>query len=72
MKRVQVVQMTLGDLVTKLRAAQQRMSKKNAHRLLLMQVEDALIQLAQRAGEPSQMREHAPDHDDALGRTTQP
>jgi hypothetical protein len=39
---------------------------------LLMQCGDALIQLAMRAGEPSQVREHAPAEDNALGRQTQP
>ena len=55
------MQMTLGELLTKLRAAQQRMSNRNPHKLLLMQTEDALIQLA-RAGEHTRKdTEDAPD-----------
>jgi hypothetical protein len=64
--------MTLGELIEKLRAAQQRMSRKNAHRLLLMQCEDALIQLATRAGEPSVEKDHALADENALGRQAQP
>lgn len=64
-------EITLHDLLVDIERAKQRMSRKNPHRLLFRQCQDALIQLAQRAGEPSQMREHAPAQADTLGRQTQ-
>ena len=45
--------MTVDDLLVKVRDAQRKMSRKNAHRVLFAQVEDALIQLATRVGELS-------------------
>ena len=45
--------MTLDDLLLKVRDAYSKMSRKNAHRLVLVQCEDALIQLADRVGELS-------------------
>ena len=49
--------MTVAELVAKLRIAEGKMSRKNEHRLLLMQCEDALIQLAARVGELSVSQE---------------
>lgn len=63
---------TLNELMVNIEHAKQRMSRKNPHRLLFRQCQDALIQLAQRAGEPYQMREHAPVQADPLGRYAQP
>lgn len=56
--------MTVAELVEKLRHAVQRMSRKNPHRLLLVQCEDALIQLAVRAnGEQMPPKvTHAPEN----------
>lgn len=63
---------TLNELMVQIENAKQRMSRTNPHRLLFRQCQDALIQLAQRAGEPSQMREHAPAQADPVGRQAQP
>ena len=49
--------MTLDDLLLKVRDAYSKMSRKNAHRLVLVQCEDALIQLANRVGELSAVKE---------------
>lgn len=59
---------TLTELMVHIEKAKQRMSRKNPHRLLFRQCQDALIQLAERAGEPSQIREHAPAQADPVGR----
>lgn len=53
--------MTVAELIEKLRHAAQRMSRKNPHRLLLVQCEDALIQLVMKVGEHSAEVPHAPD-----------
>lgn len=53
------------ELLDKIQKAQQRMSKKNAHRLLLMQCEDALIQLANNVGELSKVQKECPESADA-------
>lgn len=56
--------MTVAELIEKCRHAAQRMSRTNPHRLLLVQVEHALIQLATMvAGEqtPPEVM-HAPDN----------
>lgn len=62
--------MSIGELVSKIRAARQRMSWKNPHRALFGLCEDALIQLARRAvGEPSTKdAPHAQTDTDTLGR----
>jgi hypothetical protein len=39
---------TVADLLADVRAAGERMSRRNAHRRVLVEVERALIQLAQR------------------------
>lgn len=41
------MQMTLGELVTKIRQAQSVMSRKNAHRVLFGQCEEVLLQLVE-------------------------
>lgn len=61
--------MTVDALLVKVRDAQHKMSRKNGHRLLLAQVEDALIQLAVRVGELSATKElpNAPTRENAVG-----
>ena len=49
--------MTVDELLVKIRDAQGKMSRKNGHRLLLAQCGDALIQLANRVGELSAVKE---------------
>ena len=64
------IDITLRELLLKIEKARQRMSAKNPHRLLFRQCEDALIQLAQRVGEPSAIQEsqNAPTRPHAVGR----
>lgn len=56
------------DLVLRLNDAQQRMSKKNSHRRLMADCQEALIQLARRVGESSRSEERpdAPDTPEAV------
>ena len=49
--------MTVDDLLVKVRDAQLKMSRKNPHKLLMQQIQDALIQLATRVGELSAVKE---------------
>ena len=49
--------MTVDELLVKVRDAARKMSRKNPHRLVLVQCENALIQLANRVGELSAVKE---------------
>lgn len=49
----ETVTITVEELLERIEHAKQRMSRKNAHRLLLLQCQQALIQLAQQVGEQS-------------------
>lgn len=68
--------MTVDDLLVKVRDAERKMSRKNPHKLLMRQIQDALIQLAVRVGELSQLQEsqHAtlPTSENAVGRIVIP
>ena len=51
------MRITLEELLQNIDKAQRRMSQKNAHRVVLQQCHDALIQLATRVGELSAAQE---------------